>query len=169
VGIGMKWEDSYIGKLRPVAGNQKLIVPSVRAIIEYQNGKILFIEKLTEGKWSMPAGSIELNESIFECLVREVKEETELDVISAKVIAVYTNPKYGTKNMFGDEYQLFEFLFLVDEWAGLLKQKTEETSCARFFDLNEIPPGTNEFWTSFHKDVLMDLRHFKDNKQLILK
>jgi ADP-ribose pyrophosphatase YjhB (NUDIX family) len=159
----MKWEESYIGKLRTVIGNQKLIVPSVRAIIEDHDGKVLFIERLGEGKWSMPAGAIELNESIYECLVREVKEETGLDVISAKAIAVYSNQKYGTKNKFGDEYQLFEFLFLVDEWTGSLKKNTEETSYARFFNVNDISPGTNEFWTSFHIDVIKDLTKITNN------
>jgi len=74
----MNWEESYIGKLRNFVGHQKLIVPSIRAIIEDTNGNILFIERKGEGRWSMPAGSIELDESIFECLVREVKEETGL-------------------------------------------------------------------------------------------
>lgn len=82
----MNWDDSYIGKLRSVVGSQKIIVPSIRAIIEDQDGKILFIERKGEGNWSIPAGSIELNESIYECLVREVKEETDLDVISAKAL-----------------------------------------------------------------------------------
>jgi ADP-ribose pyrophosphatase YjhB (NUDIX family) len=165
----MQWEESYIGKLRSSVGKQKLIVPSIRAIIEDNEGKILFIERLGEGKWGMPAGSIELDESIYDCLVREVKEETGLDVLSAQAMAVYTNPKYCTKNMFGDEYQLFEHLFLVTEWTGSLKQNTEETSSAKFFRLNELPQGSNEFWTLFHEEVMKDLRIFKANKQFILK
>ncbi|WP_179865459.1 NUDIX domain-containing protein [Bacillus sp. AFS017336] len=165
----MSWKESYIGKLRNLVGNQKLIVPSIRAIIEDHSGNILFIERRGEGKWSMPAGSIELNESIFECLVREVKEETGLVVISAKVIAVYSDPKYGQKNKFGNEYQLFEFLFLVDEWNGLLIKRTEETSDAKFFNLDEIPANTNEFWAQFHKEVIKDYKQYKNNEKFILK
>ncbi|MBM7662802.1 ADP-ribose pyrophosphatase YjhB (NUDIX family) [Bacillus mesophilus] len=165
----MKWEDSYIGNLRSSVGSQKLIVPSIRAIIEDNEGKILFIERLGEGKWSMPAGSIELNETIYDCLVREVKEETGLEVLSAKAIAIYSNPKFSTKNKFGDEYQLFELLFCIEEWTGSLKQNTEETSSAQFFKQDEIPQGTNEFWTSFHKQVINDLITFKENKQFIIK
>ncbi|QOR64859.1 NUDIX domain-containing protein [Cytobacillus suaedae] len=165
----MKWEESYLGILRSSVGKQKLIVPSVRAIIEDSEGKVLFIERLGEGKWSMPAGSIELDESIYECLVREVKEETGLNVLSAQAIAVYSNPKYGTKNKFGDEYQLFELLFLVEEWTGSLKQISEETASAKFFDVNDIPQGTNEFWTYFHKNVIKDLMQYKNNKQFIIK
>ncbi|QKE76084.1 NUDIX domain-containing protein (plasmid) [Arthrobacter citreus] len=165
----MNWEESYIGKLRNLVGNQKLIVPSIRAIIEDQKGNILFIKRKGEGKWSLPAGSIELDESIFECLVREVKEETGLDVLSAKVISIYSNAKYGQKNKFGDEYQLFEFLFLVNEWNGSLVKTTEETNDAIFFKLDEIPQNTNEFWTLFHKEVIKDYKQFKNTEKLILK
>ncbi|MEE6452644.1 hypothetical protein RAH41_18935 [Gottfriedia acidiceleris] len=55
----MNWEESYIGKLRNFVGHQKLIVPSIRAIIEDTNGNILFIERKGEGRWSMPA--VQLN------------------------------------------------------------------------------------------------------------
>ncbi|MEE6452643.1 NUDIX domain-containing protein [Gottfriedia acidiceleris] len=109
-------------------------------------------------------GSIELDESIFECLVREVKEETGLDVISAKVIAIYSNPKYGQKNKFRDAYQLFEFLFLVETWKGSLIKCTEETIDAKFFILDEIPQSTNEFWTLFKKAVFEDYIQFKNMK-----
>ncbi|MBM7662149.1 8-oxo-dGTP pyrophosphatase MutT (NUDIX family) [Bacillus mesophilus] len=165
----MKWEDSYIGKLRGVAGSQKLIVPSVRAIIENESGKVLFVKRFEKEKWGMPAGSIELGESIYECLCREVKEETGLDVITANVIACYTHPKYGTKNEFNDEYQLFELLFWVNKWEGTVKQNTNETISASFFSKSHLPNGTNEFWTSFHKEVLDDLALYKTNGQLILK
>jgi 8-oxo-dGTP pyrophosphatase MutT (NUDIX family) len=99
----MKWEDSYIGKLRGVTGSQKLSVPSVRAIIEDESGNVLFVERFRTDKWGMPAGSIELGEFIYECLVREVKEETGIDVQSADLVACYTHPKYGTENKFNDD------------------------------------------------------------------
>lgn len=144
----MRWEDSYIGKLKATLGNQKLIVPSVRAIIENKDGQILFIKRVDEGKWGLPAGSIELEESIYECLVREVREETGLQVISARTVAIYSNPKYGTRNKFGDEYQLFELLFWVNEWTGSLIQKTKETTSAEFHYMEDLPLGTNDFWNN---------------------
>ncbi|MBM6617827.1 NUDIX domain-containing protein [Bacillus sp. RD4P76] len=81
----------------------------------------------------MPAGSMELNESIYETLTREVKEETGIDVQKATLIAIYTGPHKSIVNHFGDEYQMFEFLFLVDEWSGTLLKETHETQNANFF------------------------------------
>jgi ADP-ribose pyrophosphatase YjhB (NUDIX family) len=168
-GMKVEWAEFYIGNLRGFVGEQKLIIPSVRAIIEDKDEKILFIERSGEGKWGMPAGSIELNESIHECLVREVKEETGLDVLSAQAVAIYSNPKYAIRNKFGDEYQLFEVTFLVGKWTGLLKQQTTETSRVQFFSTSELPPCSNVFWTAFHLEVIRDFLKFKCNKQFILK
>jgi 8-oxo-dGTP pyrophosphatase MutT (NUDIX family) len=62
------WEDSYVGQLRKLIGHKKLIHPSVRAIIQDKNGRVLFIKRKGQNRWGMPAGSMELGESIYETL-----------------------------------------------------------------------------------------------------
>jgi len=76
------WKDSYDGILRAALGKQKLILPSIRAIIYNSKNDVLFIKRRGSGKWALPAGGMELDESIFECLQREVQEETGLQVVS---------------------------------------------------------------------------------------
>jgi 8-oxo-dGTP pyrophosphatase MutT (NUDIX family) len=163
----ISWEDSYVGQLRKLIGHKKLIHPSVRAIIQDNEGKVLFVERRGENKWGMPAGSMELDESIYETLTREVKEETGINVTTATLIAIYTGPNKLVKNNFGDEYQMFEFLFRIDEWSGTIQVETIETQNIKFFPLDYIPKGSNEFWDQHHKEVLHDLINFKG--QLILK
>ena len=41
-----------------------------------------------KGNWSLPGGAVELGESAKEALVREVREETGLEVVPEKLIAV---------------------------------------------------------------------------------
>ncbi|WP_409276185.1 NUDIX domain-containing protein [Neobacillus sp. SCS-31] len=161
------WEDSYVGQIRKLVGHKRLIHPSVRAIIQDEKGRVLFINRRGHSRWGMPAGSMELDESIFETLKREVKEETGIDVINAKLIAIYSGPDKSIVNEFGDEYQMFEFLFLVDEWKGTILKETDESNNAEFFSLDKIPQGSNQFWDKHHKEVIEDLRNFKG--QLILK
>jgi len=154
------WKDSYDGMLRSVLGNQKLIIPSIRAIIFDGNSDVLFIKRKGSGRWALPAGGMELNESIMECLEREVREETGLQVIKASLIALYTGKEYSIKNRFGNEYQGFEFLFRVDEWFGELKRETEETVNIGFYPIHAPPSLEEGFWKIHHNEVIEDLRKY---------
>lgn len=58
------------------------------------NGKILLEKRRSEpgkGKWSVPGGLVELGESTEQAVVREVKEETGLDVENPELIDVVNN------------------------------------------------------------------------------
>ncbi|MGM9988723.1 MAG: NUDIX domain-containing protein [Bacillaceae bacterium] len=158
-----EWGESYVGKIRMHVSNEKIIVPSVRAIILDDEHKILFIKRKEVESWGMPAGSMEIGESIFHCLQRHVKEETNLNVLSATLIAVYTGPEYAMKNEFDDEYQLFESVFVVDEWTGELVKDTEETADADFFTSEELPKIESVFWKKHHVKVLSDYEKYYNN------
>ena len=45
-----------------------------------KEGKVLLLQEV-EGHWSFPKGHVENNETEIETVVREVKEETNLDII----------------------------------------------------------------------------------------
>ena len=65
-----------------------------------QDGKILLVKRAAEpkkGLWQIPAGFLEVNENVEECAVRELKEETNLDVELTGLIGVYSvfdDPRY---------------------------------------------------------------------------
>lgn len=166
--MSIPWEEHYVYKLRQLTGGQiPLIVPGVRAVIRNAEGHFLFIERRSRtvsrsDDWGMPAGGMELGESIYDCLVRETKEETGLDVAAATLIAIYTGPKG-----LSEKHQMFEFCFRVDDWEGDLQPVTEETTDARFYPPDRLPPATNAFWTAHHEEVLADLAAFQG--QLFLK
>jgi len=157
-----RYEDSYVGQLRKLVGKRKLIVPATRAIIQNQQGDILLIRRKDSGQWGLPAGSIELGESVLDCLRREVKEETGLDVISATPIALYTEPRFTFTNAFGQEVQMFAVVFRVDEWSGSLVKLTDETVDAHFFSPEHVPE-----MPYYYGETLADLQAYAG--QLILK
>ncbi len=155
------YEKSYLGQIRPLIGKQPMIITAARAVVRDRRDRILLIRRRDNGLWAMPAGCQELDESIADCLVREVKEETGLDVISSTPMGIYS--QVSIVSAYGDPYQLFLVQFLVDEWAGTLVTETDETVDARFFGLDELPaemPG-------FYREALDDLRGYDGT--LILK
>lgn len=135
----LSYEESYLGQLRSRIGDMTVFAIAARAIILDSAERILFIQRRDNHEWAMPAGSIEIGESITECLIREVKEETGLDAVSPILMGVYSDPKFSVVTAFGDPYQLFNLTFMVREWTGDILRQTDETIDARFFDSGQYP------------------------------
>ncbi len=70
------------------------------AVVIVQDGKILLVKRAIEpkkGLWSLPAGFVEIDETVRACAVRELKEETGLDVELDGLIdatSVFDDPRY---------------------------------------------------------------------------
>ena len=60
----------------------------------FENDKILLVRE-NNGKWSMPGGWVDVNVSVGDNVVKEVKEESGLDVKVDKVIAVQDRAKHN--------------------------------------------------------------------------
>ncbi|MDB5193328.1 MAG: bis(5-nucleosyl)-tetraphosphatase, asymmetrical [Segetibacter sp.] len=64
-------------------------------IVENEEGKILLIFR--RGKWDLPKGKLDDGETIEECAVREVEEETGLRNIKLGELVGVTNHYYNEK------------------------------------------------------------------------
>lgn len=156
------YKQSYFGKLRKLIGKEKVFLITARAIIRDREKRVLFVRHSDHAQWVMPAGSMELGESILDCVQREVKEESGLDVISATPMAIYSEPRFSFVTAYGDPYQPLSVVFIIDEWSGTLISETDETVDARFFPLEAFPQIPEVYI-----ETLSDLKQF-DGK-LILK
>lgn len=156
----------YIKQIRSKIGNDKFIHPGARIIIENPNGEILFIERLDNGNIGIPAGSIEENETIEECIKREVKEETGLTILDLEVIGISSNPvlesvKYPNK----DEIQYFTIEFYSDKWNGTIKvEDMKEIRCAKFMKISNIDRLPKNELSAFES-----LEYYRKNKRVMLK
>ena len=65
----------------------------VSTVVENEGKFILVREKKEQcyGKWNIPSGHVEEDEFIIDAAIREVKEETNIDVELTGVIAVFNN------------------------------------------------------------------------------
>lgn len=76
----VSWSESYFGQLRALAGDRTLLLTAARLVLRHPEDGLLLIRRADNGVWSFPAGTMELGESIADCAVRELREETGLVV-----------------------------------------------------------------------------------------
>lgn len=85
-----------------------------------------------EGTWSLPGGNIEYGESFYEAGMREVKEETNLNVKDLEIICVQTDL---------NEYAHYMSVGMKStNFNGELKiMEPDEIVMWKWFDLNNLP------------------------------
>ena len=129
----------YIRTLRSMIGNTKVIIPGVRAMIFNPQGELLFEKQAHFGSWALPHGCIDVGESAFDALKREVQEETGLTILAATPFGLYTDPKYSVTYPNGDQVQTLSVAFRVTRWSGELRVDGDEVSELGFFPLDRLP------------------------------
>jgi len=103
----------------------------------FQDGRILLVrENMDAGKWTLPGGWGDVNNTPSENVEREVREETGLDVKARKIAAVYDRTKQGHALASHYSYKLF---FICELIGGKL-QTSLETGESRYFAEQELPP-----------------------------
>lgn len=161
----LSWSDSYFGQLRALAGDRTLLLTATRIVARDPVGRILLIKRSDSGVWATPAGAMELGESISDCAVRELREETGLHATEVTAFAMHTGPQFTRRNLFGDTYQHFVVMFRADTWQGDLLRRTDESLDAGFFDPAEFPEPLSTTVT----ETLTDLDSFERTGRIVLR
>lgn len=162
----LTWAQSYLGQVRAAVGDSEtLLFVGARAVLRDPDGRVLLIRRADNGHWALPAGAMELGESITDCAAREVREETGLRATSLTPFGLYTGPQYTFTNMWEHTYQHFVLTYLVEAWEGELLRQTDESVDAEFFAPDALPGPAS----GILDEVLADLAQFESTGRLVLK
>lgn len=98
-----------------------------------KDNKILMVQENKEskkGKWNMPAGKLEDNESIIDAAIREIKEETNINIKLTGLIAIQQNiTSIG---------QLIILYFKGEYLSGEIKYDENEIADVKWMTIEEI-------------------------------
>jgi len=122
------------------------------AIIFDQGGKFLLTRRADNGQWCLPGGGLEPGESFEEACVREVEEETGLNVHIKRLIGVYSNRDQLVIYADGGKYQIVALHFEAEAVGGRLCL-SEETTDFGYFSLEELT-GLNLIHS--HRERILD-------------
>ena len=108
------------------------------AIIPFPENKIVLIKRNTipfKGYWALPGGRMDPGETIEQTIVREVKEETGLDVVIVNKVGEYLEK--GIKD--DVEYEYYPTCFVVKPVGGETKKQDSEIQEIKQFNLTDLP------------------------------
>lgn len=102
-----------------------------------KEGKVLMYKrnkKFGKGLWELPGGHLEFREDFKDCIIREFKEETGLDVKAEKLVSIDFN------EMYGNHYLTFAFLVShvnSEQKVQLLEPHAHQEW--KWFDMDSLP------------------------------
>ena len=109
----------------------------IRALIFNESGEILMVKEKVDGCWSLPGGWADVGYTPSEVAVKEVREETGLEVKTIRILAVidkrnHLHPPEG--------WYVYKIFILCKKIGGNILTDTTETSDIQYYSLETLPP-----------------------------
>ena len=145
-------DQTYIQWIRGKVGHEKIILVVAGGCILNETGEILLQRRGDSNMWGFPGGAIELGETPEAAAIREVKEETGLDVEVGALIGIYTDFDVRCQN--GDRYQSIAIAYELTVVGGALFCDEKETLELKYFTLNDTP----KLFCEQHENMLRDIK-----------
>ena len=130
---------SYIKKLRKKVGHDPIVYAGTTLLVFNTNNEILLNLRSDTNDWGLPGGGKELNETMEECAIRELKEETNLETNHLELVTLLSGKEYYYKYPNGDEVDCVIALYQVKNYSGKLYINDNESTKLQFFSLDNLP------------------------------
>ncbi|PJN40798.1 DNA mismatch repair protein MutT [Streptomyces sp. CB02959] len=119
----------------PDAPEPNSLVVAASAVVTDESGRVLLQRRQDNDLWALPGGGMDMGDSLPGCAVREVKEETGLDVEITGLVGTYTDPEHVIAYSDGEVRRQFNICFTARIVGGTLTISDEST------ELRFVAPG----------------------------
>jgi ADP-ribose pyrophosphatase YjhB (NUDIX family) len=141
----------------PDAPAANRLVPGASAVVIDRAGRILLHRRDDNELWSIPGGGMEVGERIADTVVREVREETGLEVEPEAIVGIYSNPYHVVEYTDGEVRQQFSVCFACRLVGGELATSDESLDVG-FFTPAEIEA------MPMHESIRLRIRHYLEHR-----
>lgn len=141
----------------PNAPKPNSLVVAASAVVTDDHGRILLQRRRDNDLWALPGGGMDMGDSLPGTAVREVKEETGLDVEITGLVGTYTDPRHIIAYSDGEVRRQFNVCFTARVVGGTLSISDESTEL-RFVE----PAGLDAL--PMHHTQRLRLQHFLERR-----
>jgi ADP-ribose pyrophosphatase YjhB (NUDIX family) len=107
----------------------------IRAFVLSTDNKILMAKESADGKWSLPGGWADIGHSPAETAAKECKEETGIDVIPKRLLAVFDKKKHPHP---AEPLYIYKMIFHCEAVSSTLTKGFDVLDVG-YFDINNLP------------------------------
>lgn len=127
----------FLTKLRKHVGHGLLPLVGVTAVVLDDEGRVLLHRRSDDGRWATPGGILEPGEQPAQAVVREVREETGVEIAVERLASVIGQEPHTYPN--GDRVQLLDLAFRCRPVGGELRVDGDESLEVAWFAPDEVP------------------------------
>ncbi|MEK4715069.1 MULTISPECIES: NUDIX domain-containing protein [Sporosarcina] len=129
----------------------------VAIIILDEDNRVLLQKRADVGLWGIPSGHVEIGETVSEAAIREMKEETNLDIRITKLIGVYSDPDSQVFSYpKGKIVHFITTCFLAEIISGELRCNSSESLDIQYFEQQDLPSDLLKMHPCWLKDALAE-------------
>src|SRR3954469_12897467 len=135
----------FIARLREHVGHGLLWLPGVTAVVLRDDDWVLLVRRADNGRWAPISGIVEPGEHPVACAIREVFEETAVEVEVESLAWVHVTEPVTYPN--GDLAQYLDHTFRCRYLRGEARVADDESTAVAWFPLDDLPemaPGLEE-------------------------
>jgi 8-oxo-dGTP diphosphatase len=126
----------YVVALRKLVGHDLLWLPSVSAVVVNAAGELLLGQRSDTGRWSVLSGVTDPGEQPAEAIVREVLEETGVEVVPERISSVLAHPLTYPN---GDRCEFMNVAFRCRPVRGSARVNDDESLDVGWFPPDGLP------------------------------
>jgi 8-oxo-dGTP pyrophosphatase MutT (NUDIX family) len=133
--------------IRQAVGPARVIIPGVDAAIVHDD-RVLLVRSRDNDRWFLPGGLQELDETVAETAVREVREELGVTLAPGRLLAVYSGGRWIRRYASGEELQSLTFLLEMQvdgDLAGRIRLEAAELSDWCWCPLDALPDDMQDY------------------------
>jgi mutator protein MutT len=144
----------YVKSMRSMIGNKPLIMCACGCLIFNENNEVLLQKRSDDGLWGYPGGSMNIGEECEDTVVREIREETGLNILkeNLKFFNIYSGETQHHIYPNGDEVYIVNIVYMTNKYDGKIVTDSESEQL-KFFALSNLPKTVTKPFIDIKKDL----------------